>query len=123
MAQQTILNGQSGLVVRNALNAMFAELYAAIVTPIKLAGVSVNATQAIPANTFIQDIALTATSGSPTIRLGTTPNGTDIMPDTVIGNSQIVETLLYCQNLTTIYISHSGSGTVSLRFDVLYNYY
>jgi len=124
MSQIIINNGDSGLTVRNNLNSMFTELYGALIVPLKIPGINANYTQSIPANTYISKISLTATGGTPLVRIGTYPNGNDLMDDTIIGNSQIVNPGLYCGTVTPIYITISGPGAViSARFDVSYNYY
>jgi hypothetical protein len=122
MAQQTINNGDSGLTVRNGLNSMFTELYASILIPIKAQGVNANRIQAIPLNTFVAGISLSATSGAPTVNIGTTPGGSDLLPATLIGNSQIVLPQLYFQAAGNIYFTVSG-GVFSYRIDVQYNYF
>lgn len=127
MAQQIILNGESGLDVRNALNDMFAELYGLVLgyTPIKLTNVIANTIQAIPGNTLVAQIALIATSGTPTIRIGTTPNGIEIMDDTVIDGTdqQLLQVQEYFLTAGNLYITFtSGSGALNIRIDVIYNY-
>lgn len=125
MAQQIINNGDSGLTTRNNLNSMFTEIYGAIVVPLKIPGINANTTQVIAANTYIEAISIAAANGSPTLRIGTTPNGTDIMPDTAIGASQSVSVQLYCANSTTLYFTLTGTGSpsVNVRIDTLNNYY
>lgn len=124
MAQIIINNGDSGLTVRNALNSMLTELYAAIIVPIKIPGVSVNAIQALPANVFIEQISIVPVSGSPTIRIGTTPNGTNILADTVISSFQAVLVQSYLASSSNLYITFSaGSGVLNFRIDTLNNYF
>jgi hypothetical protein len=122
MAQIPINNGQSGLVVRNALNGMFTELYSAVVLPLKLTGINANTQQAIPVDTFLQAIYISATVGTPTIRIGTTPNGEEICPDVQPGAFQSVIVQQYFASGTTLYITMSG-GTVNIRFDVIQDFY
>lgn len=124
MAQTTINNGDSGLNVRTALNSMFSELYSGIDVPLKIKNVIANTTQAIPANSFILSIFSIAVAGTtPTVRIGTTPNGTEIMGDTVL-NNQPTEVALqeYFSADTTFYIT-IGGGTASFRINILYNFY
>jgi hypothetical protein len=121
MAQVIINNGDSGLIARTALNGMFTELYGALILPLKLTGLNANTQQNFAANSYIQSIHLLRTAGTPTIRIGTTPNGTDILPDTSPADyAEIIENF-YCQNLTTLYITISG-GTVNVRFGVVNNF-
>lgn len=122
MAQIPINNGQSGLVVRTSLNDMFTELYSAIVLPLKQNGISANAQQIIPSDTFLQAIYISATAGTPTIRIGTTPNGTDICPDVQPGAFQSVIVQQYFSGGATLYLTLSG-GTVNVRFDVIQDFY
>lgn len=122
MAIQTINNGETGSAVRGKLNAMFSELYSSMNLPVKISNVSSNTTQALGANTFLQDISVSAVSGSPTVRIGTTPNGTDILPDTAPGSFSLVNVQEYFASATTLYITISG-GTANFRMMVLNNYY
>lgn len=121
--QQTINNGDSGLSVRNALNSMFTELYGAILVPIKLPNIGFNTTVPIKANTFVQAIALVAISGNPVVRIGTTPNGQDILGDTAI-TSTILPLILqqYFSADTTLYIT-LGTGAINVRIDVNPSYF
>lgn len=119
MSQQIINNGDSGLIVRNGLNNMFTEIYASLIFPIKANGVTANTNVPIPADTFVQRISVVPTSGTPTIRIGTTANGTDIMPDTVINGFQQSLIQEYFASLGYLYITFTtGSGTLNFRIDV-----
>lgn len=122
MSQQIINNGESGLVVRNKLNSMFTEIYGALVLPLKLTGISANSQQIIPVDTFLQAIYISATAGTPTIRIGTAPNGQDICPDVQPGAFQSVLVQQYFSAGVTLYITLSG-GTVNIRFDVIQDFY
>lgn len=122
MAQITIINGESGLSVRNALNGMFGELYGAIVQPLKQIGISSNVQQAIPVNTYVNGAFISTVSGNPTVRIGTTPNGQDICPDVQPGSLQPVLVQQYFSGGVTLYITISG-GTVNIRFDVIQQFY
>jgi hypothetical protein len=122
MAQQVINNGESGLVVRNKLNSMFTELYAAVVLPLKLTGIAGNTQQVIPVDTFLQAVYISATAGTPTIRIGTTPNGEEICPEVQPGSFQPVVVQQYYSAGVTLYITLSG-GTVNIRFDVIQDFY
>ena len=122
MPQTTINNGDSGLTVRNSLNTMFGELYGALIIPTKLEGVNSNTTLAVAANSYIEYIAISATAGTPSIHVGTTPNGTDIIPATTPGNFSLTQLEQYFQNATTLYITISG-GTVNMRVGLLSNFY
>jgi hypothetical protein len=122
MAKITINNGDSGLVVRNALNNMFTELYSAITSPLKLNNISVNTEQVILANSYIGDIYITKKTGTPTIRIGTTPNGQDVVPEVSPGTLSQVTYQDYVSADTTLYITITG-GAVDIRIGVLYNFF
>lgn len=124
MGQQVILNGESGLDVRNALNEMFFELYSAIIVPIKLTSITANiAVDNVPADTFINDIAIKVNSGSPTIRIGITPNGQEILGDFQFTTFNYIQTQYLITSLSNIYITFvSGSGNVNIRIDPIYNF-
>lgn len=124
MGQQLILNGESGLDVRNSLNEMFFELYASITVPIKLSAIAGNtAIDNVPADTFINDIAILVNSGSPTIRIGITPGGNEILDDFQFTTFNFLVTQYLITSLSNIYITFvSGSGNVNIRIDPIYNF-
>lgn len=125
MAQQLIENSESGLDVRNALNSMFTEIYGLLSgqQPIKIQGASANFSQAILANTYIVDMQVRPLSGTPTLRVGLTPNGQEIMDDTVINAAQAVVIQLYFANAGLLYFTWtSGSGQVNIRINIISNY-
>lgn len=123
MSQTIINNGDSGLTVRENLNNMFTELYGAFTIPIKLEGITGNAQQAIAANTWVEQLSVITTAGSPTIRIGTTPNGTDILEDTTSATVATASIKQYFGSATTFYITMTGTGTVNIRIDILTNYF
>jgi hypothetical protein len=124
MAQVTINDGDTGLNVRNALNGMFTELYGNITQPLKFKGQAANFSTTIPANTFVSALFVALAAGGPvTVRIGLTPNGTeisgDISPDGTgleVGANQNfpVDTLLY--------FTITG-GMVNIRINVIPNFY
>jgi hypothetical protein len=124
MAQIVINNGDSGLVVRNALNGMFAELYGAIALPIKIAGLTTNYTQPIAANTLVVSGAVRWISGSVTIKIGSTGGGSDIMPSMTLTSAGLVPLIIgqYFGSAANIYITLTGTGSVNVRFDQITNY-
>jgi hypothetical protein len=122
MAQQIINNGESGLVVRNKLNLMFAELYGALVLPLKLPGINTNTQQVISADSFVQSIYISSTIGNPSIRIGITPNGEEILPEIQPGSFTQVTVEQYFSGDTNFYISISG-GTVNIRFGLISKFY
>ena len=121
--QQIINNGESGLVVRNKLNDMFGELYGSFTIPIKLEGLTANTTQNIATNTFLQEIAIIAVSGTPTVRIGTTPNGEEIVPDVFPSSISLTTVQQYFASATPLYITISGGGSINIRMDILTNFF
>jgi hypothetical protein len=126
MSQSIIVNGQSGLSVREALNTMFGELYGAVVSPIKLSNVATTS-QAFVANTWIEKLFIIAYTGSPTIKIGTTLGGSDVLSDGAggpvsIGTSLPVIIQTYYFSATTYYFTISG-GNCNIRIDSILNYF
>lgn len=89
MSYTPINNGDSGLVAREKINNMTAELYSGkiVVTPINNSAASF--TVNIAAGSYVWKIWLRLITGTATVRVGTTPNGDDILPDQVLSNSPI----------------------------------
>jgi hypothetical protein len=123
MAQQTISNGETGLATRTALNTMFTELYASVPMVYRLQGVNANTTFAVPANTVVSSIYMTAITGTPTIRVGTTPNGFNVQNDTIIGNLNKLSLDEIFSSPATLYITFTTAGTISVRFEMIENYF
>lgn len=122
MAQQYIVLNMTGQAALNVLNSNFTELYSNLPQVLKLPGVSVNTAQAINADTMVTLIAMSGTAGAPIVRIGLTPNGTEILPDTAIGNSQPDIVTQYFPAAGTLYFTVSG-GTISIRIEFTPNYY
>jgi len=79
---------------------------------------------AINTDTYVDSLALLPVTGTPTIRIGTTANGTDIMGDTVISGFNQVTVNKYFQAGGILYVTQSANnGTVSLRVNVSNNYF
>lgn len=123
MPYNAIQNGESGLDTRTALNNMLQELYGSIATPVKLPGETANFNSNFPANTMIRSISIVALVNTPTVRIGTTPNGEEIMPDTVTGDSIDVTVNYYCKVATILYFTFADAGAVNFRVNVVNNYY
>ena len=107
---------QVGSTSINAVNVPYPEI---INVPITLS----NTQTTIPANTFVQDIALLATQGTPTLRIGTTPDGIDISNDIVLNPFGFVEVDTYFDTDTIIYFTTTGNGIINSRIDVIMNYF
>ena len=125
MAQIQINNGDSGLVVRNALNSMMTELYGSIITAFKIPGQNATFQLNIPGNTKVHtiDIGLANGSGPGTVRIGTEPNGIeytdDISPDAKGREVSIEE---YFPVLTVLYVTITGA-TYNFRINQEENFY
>lgn len=124
MSRVNIENGNSGLTARNAINGNFTELYANLPLPIKIAGMAANFNQAIAANVMVTNIFIKPVSGGPvTLRIGTTANGQEILPDTPVSGQQIVNANEYFGSAGTLYFTFSsGSGNLNVRIDVINNF-
>jgi len=125
MAQQIISNDESGLNARNAINQNFTELYNNLLIPIKIPGISSNTTQPIAANVWIAAITVGPVSGGPvTLRIGTSPNGEELLADYDISQVTAVNTNLYSGTGVTLYFTFSGTaGVINVRIDVINNYF
>lgn len=113
------MTGQAALTV---INGNFTELYENLPQVAKLPGISINTTQAFDADTMVTFIALSGTAGAPVVRIGLTPNGQELLPDTAIGNSQPVNVGQYFPAAGNIYFTVT-LGTVSIRIEYTENYY
>jgi hypothetical protein len=80
--------------------------------------------QAIPANTLINAISLQPFSGTPTVRIGITDGGNEIMDDTVISGFIRITPAYFCGADTILYITQTlNNGIVNMRVDVSKNYF
>jgi hypothetical protein len=120
--QQSIVEGMSGQAALEVINGNFTELYGALTFPVKLPGLNANTTYAVPANAFISEIDILATSGAPSVNIGTTPNGTDILDVTQPANFAHAEVEAYYAASAPMYITISG-GTISFRMLITLNYF
>jgi hypothetical protein len=126
MSQQFFTNGETGDQVRAVIDANFGELYAGASLPIKIENTGANQTVSIAANTYIESIALGFVSGSPTISIGTTPGGTDILNAQELNNttnwSYIVQQQKPSASSYSLYFTISG-GNVNIRVNQSINYF
>lgn len=123
MAQRFIQNGESGFAVREALNENFFELYSALNPPIKASNVSGDVFQTIQANTFITNIYLTPTIGTPTLRVGITPGGNELLDNTVLDFMQPINANQLFTAIGALYFTFSGSvGAIDIRIDLIPNF-
>lgn len=120
MAQQLIINGEGGLDARNAINGNFTELYGALTFPIKLGALSANAEQQILANTVVTTIWFNPTAGAPSVSIGTTGGGQQILPVTAIGAVTPISLLELFADTTTLFFTITG-GTVEITILIVPN--
>lgn len=116
MAQIIINNGDSGLLTRTNLNTMFGQLYGAIVPPMRFPGTNANLEVPFNADTYVSKIFMRPTpdaSGSPTVSIGTTGGGIDIMPATNITTFAVVDWSDFEASADMIYFTITG-GTVDI---------
>lgn len=75
-------------------------------------------------NSFIATISMQRAAGSPepTIKIGTTPGGDDIMMDAAPGLFYLVVPQYYCNAETTFYFTMTGIGIVNTTIQVIRNY-
>lgn len=121
--QQYIVLQMDGEDALTVINSNFTELYNSLALPVRFAGVTgTSQSYAVPADTFIVKIDVINASGAPSLNIGTSPNGTDILPITVISGFQDINLSAYFQNAGMIYFSVSG-GSVNVRLSVVKNYF
>ena len=75
----------------------------------------------IPADTYIYQIFSDIVLSTPSISVGTTLGGVDIVPNTLISNATLPIVTKYFATATTLYFTPTG-GTANFRLDVGYNY-
>lgn len=107
------------------INGNFSELYGNLPETYKLPGTLVNTQQAIVANTMVKNISLSGTAGAPIMRIGITPNGEELLPDSPIGNSFPVNAMQYFPDDGFLYFTISGpaGSAVSIRIEYQSKYY
>lgn len=124
MSQKILNNGESGLIIRGKINDNFTELYGSLTIPVKIPGISSNTTQVIASNVFLSRITISRISGGCTLRIGTSPNGEQLLSDTLIDGFIPVQEDVYFADTSTIYFTFSGAaGLVNVRMDIIPNYF
>ena len=124
MAQQiinrgTIPNdgtGDTAYVFTGKVNVNFTELYAAIPTLNYLLNQTGSFSQAIAEKTWLEKLIIVPQLGTPTIKIGTTSGGNEILDTTIIGDSLPVLIQQYSGTGTTLYFT-VASGNVNINFD------
>jgi len=121
MALQVINNGEDGLIVRQKLNSMFAELYSGIQNvPTIIRNVTGAQTYTVPANTFVIYIFAKAVSGTPSMIIGTTLGGNDIADVTAITTTPQAFLIQQAYPINTV-LYFTVSGYVDIRIDPITN--
>lgn len=116
MAQIIINNGDSGAVVRAAINTMNTELYGSIVPPMRFPATTQNLNVQFNANTYAAKIFMRPTpgaAGTPNVTIGTTGGGSDIMAATNIAAFSLIDWSDYEEDADTIYFTITG-GSVDI---------
>lgn len=122
MAQESITEYMSGQDALEVINSNFTELYGALFFPTRLPGISTNTTFVVPADGYVDSIDITASSGTPTISIGSTPNGTDIVASQQPGTFSHNIGPWYYPAATTWYITVSG-GAINIRINMQTGYF
>lgn len=81
------------------------------------------ATLSVPKNTFVPALALQTAMGNPSMRIGTTEGGDEIMADTEPGIFQLVTPEFLTEADTVFYFTQTGDGLVNVRVDMIRNYF
>jgi hypothetical protein len=80
--------------------------------------------QVIPDNTLLNSVSLFPAVATPTIRIGTTDGGNEILDDTEVIAFMKIAIDKYFANETILYITTTaGDGLVNVRMDVSRNYF
>jgi hypothetical protein len=83
---------------------------------------SANYSRTFNAGNQLQQIDIKKLTGNPIVRIGTSLNGTDILPDIPVVSTSINSIVVDFVATTTLYITISG-GSVSLNFKYYENNY
>jgi hypothetical protein len=88
MAYNPLVIGDSGQVALDKINNMTAELYSGATVLQKVQNQTANFTVQIPANSYAWKLFLSKVgSGDTSVRVGTTPNGEEILPTIAVNNN------------------------------------
>ena len=89
--------------------------------PLKLKNLSVSTPQMLPGDSWIESMFFTIASGSPSIKIGLTSNGNEILDTTLVSGLPPVMIQTHILSDTIYYFSISG-GSVNIRIDFTINY-
>ena len=115
----TIPNDQTGdtaYVFTGKINDNFDELYAQIPTPTILLNQSGSFTQGIATKTWLEKLVITPQVGTPTVKIGTTEGGNEILDTILVGDYLPVAIQKYFAAGVTLYFT-AASGNINIRFD------
>jgi hypothetical protein len=123
MSQQVIFRGTSqndgtgdtAYIMSGKVNAMMGELYASLTPPIILSNRTGNISQAILAKTNISKMYFGVASGTPSLKVGTAPNGFDIF-DVISCPTEPMLVELFFPSATTLYFTITG-GNINIQID------
>lgn len=90
-------------------------------SPIKLQNKSLSFSTSITANTLVTNIYFNIISGTPTVQIGTTSMGTDLLEPMLITSDLPVEMFKYYLATESIYF-YVINGSVNIRIDLISNY-
>ena len=124
MAQQIIFRGSlpndntgdTAYVFSGKINANFTELYAAIITPVILLNQTGSFSQGIAVTTWLEKLVIIPQLGTPSIMIGTTDGGNDIIDTTPVVDFLPVKFEQYFPTGITLYFTVT-SGNVNINFD------
>ena len=108
--------GDTNYVFTGKLNAMLLELYGVITHPILLANITGAHTQQITEKTNIPKLYIGTVSGTPSVSIGTTLGGVEIM-DSITDFSAPIIIERDFMSLTTLYITVTG-GNINMQLDI-----
>lgn len=116
-----IFDGQSGLIVREGINANFAQLFNS--QPVMLDNQNASLSIAFPTNTFIATISVVNISGFPLLAIGTTPGGDDILEMTSINQFTQIQYQTYNAGSVMLYFTWFNANFGNIRVDQIINYF
>jgi hypothetical protein len=89
--------------------------------PLKISNITGAFQQSIPGDSWFEKISITQYSGTPSVQIGTTLGGSDILGVTPITSLLPILMQEYLPSDTIFYFTITG-GNINLRFDFTINY-
>ena len=90
-----------------------------VITPVSLMNQSGNFTFSVPANTYIYQILANILLSTPSIQIGTTSGGSDVLPLTTISNNYLPIIQQYFANATTLYFQMQNGSANFMIYEAL----